>query len=278
MLPDDAVTHYKNLCSSELTDASSELAETLKNFERDNARSGRGIGGAGFAARLGALYAAALAKRTQIVVANLKRVHADFGHPLEADVDAQLLSLGAETMSHIYAGLEGAYVRHLGRYGLPATHPSGMDRTYPLHQATVHNQITQHLWTLRKVPMKSPNPPGSSSTNITIHGSVGAVQTGANSTAHVQQQWTQATTLALANSIKGLRVAVGNASDIDASEREELVADLSKAEAELEAQSPSKGRLAKWLGGVATAVQTVASVKPALELVRSAANAVGLSL
>ena len=278
MLPDDAITHYKNLCSSELANASSELAETLKNFERDNARSGRGIGGAGFAARLGALYVAALAKRAQIVVANLKRVHADFGHPLEADVDAHLVSLGATTMSQIYEGLEGAYVCHLGRYGLPATYPSGMDRTYPLYRDAVHNQITQYLWTLRKVPMKSPNPPGSSPTNITIHGSVGTVQTGANSTAHVQQQWTQATTLALANSIQGLRVAVGNASDIDSAEREELMDDLSKAEAELGAQSPSKGRLAKWLGGVATAVQTVASVKPALEMMRSAANAVGLPL
>lgn len=275
-LPDDATTYFNNLCSIGFAEAWTELARTQKEFEREEVTRGRGIGGAGFAARLAKLYENDLSKRTQIIVANLKQVHADFREPLAPGVDEQLKELGIAALRQQYQGLDGAYLRHLNHCGSSTIYPSGLDQKYPLHHATVHNQIVQYLWKLRKVPMKSPALPLNQSTFI-FNGSVGAVQTGLNATANVQQ-WMQGDSAALAQAFQELRTAIGGEPGLNSKDKDELVADIDQAEAELKAENPSKSRLLKWLGGVAAVVQTIGSAQPAFEVVRTAAKALGLPL
>ena len=124
--------------------------------------------------------------------------------------------------------------------------------------------------------MKSPALPLNQSTFI-FNGSVGAVQTGLNATANVQQ-WMQGDSAALAQAFQQLRTAIGGEPGLNSKDKDELVADIDKAEAELKAENPSKSRLLKWLGGVAAVVQTIGSAQPAFEVVRTAAKALGLPL
>jgi hypothetical protein len=275
-LSHDAMTYFNNLCSSGFADAWTELARTQTEFEREEVARGRRIGGAGFAARLAMLYENDFSKRTQIIVANLKQVHTDFCAPLTPAVDVQLTELGIETLRQQYQGLDGAYLRHLSRFGYSIIPPSGLDQKYVLNQATIKNQIVQYLWTLRSVPMKSPVLPVSKTTLI-FNGPVGAVQTGPNAIANVQQ-WMQGGPEALGEALQQLRNAIGRSSGPNFKDKDELVAGIDKAEAELKSENPSKSRLLKWLGGVATAVQTIGSAQPAFEVVRAAARALGLPL
>lgn len=277
VLPDDALTHFNNLCSADLADASADFARLQQEFERGEFSRGRAPGGAGFAARLAKLYAQDLAKRTSIIVTNLKKIHADFGYPLDDDVDGKLTDLGSKTLSQQFQGLEGAYVRHLQRFGVAVVHPSGLDQKYPLRQASVHNLISRYLWTMRKVPMKTQTPPVNQ-TNVTINGQVGSVQTGAHAVANVQQHWSQREADNLVQALHQLRAAIGGAQGLDAAAREDLAINIDMAQTELNTASPNRARLLNWLGGVGTAVQVVASAKPALEAVRNAARALGLPL
>lgn len=275
-LPDDAITHFNNLCSTKFADASAELACAQKEFQQEETTRGRGMGGAGFAARLAKLYADDLTKRTQIIVANLKMTHADFGTPLAPGVDTLLTDLGIKALSQQFQGLDGEYHRYLSRLELPGNHSSGLDQKYPMHQATVHNLISQHFWTLRSVPMKSPIQPLGQPT-IIINGSVGAVQTGSNATANVQQR-TLGDSSALLEALQQLRTSVCGAPELNSKEKDELLTDIDKAQAELKVENPSKSKLINWLGGFAAVVQTIGSAQPAFELVRAAAKALGLPL
>lgn len=81
---------------------------------------------------------------------------------------------------------------------------------------------------------------------------------------------------ALGEALQQLRNAIGRSSGFNFKDKDELVADIDKAEAELKSENPSKSRLLKWLGGVATAVQAIGSAQPAFEVVRAAARALGL--
>lgn len=71
-LPDEAVTHYNHLCQAAFADVWIDLARAQKAFLTNESANGRGIGGAGFAARLAKLYAKDLTKRSKLIVINLK--------------------------------------------------------------------------------------------------------------------------------------------------------------------------------------------------------------
>lgn len=278
MLPADAITHFHNLCSAQMADASVAYSKLREDFERGESSRGQGPRGAGFAARLARLYADDLAKRTQIIISALKTIQEDFDLPPDEGVGEQLKDLGLRTLSQVFQGLEGGYVRHLQRIGLSAIHPSGLDQKYALHRVSVSNLISRHMWTIRRVPMKKQPDASTGQTSVTIHGPVGVVQTGAHSTANVQQIWSQAGAAKLIAELDSLRVVLIGTQELDAAAKHELAMDIEQAKAELGSQEPNKARLVRWLGGIGALVQTVASAQPALEAVRAAARAIGLPL
>lgn len=276
-LPATAITYYHSLCAAEFADASSALAITEKRFLQEESAHGRNIGGAGFATRLGKIYVNELDHRTHIIVSTLKLVHSDFGAPLAMEVDAQLQELGLNSLSEQLQGLDGGYQRYLSRLGIPSRYPSGLSQRYPLHHVTVSNQISHYLWVLRNVPMKSPVQPIIPSTLI-FNGPVGAVQTGPNATAHVQQHLMHDDLAHLADALHQLRSAIRSAPELDLKGKDGLVAEINMAEAELRVENPRSDKLLGWLCGIATAVQTIGSAQAALEAVRTAAKAIGLPL
>lgn len=116
----------------------------------------------------------------------------------------------------------------------------------------------------------------SSSAAITIHGNVGAVQTGSYATAHVSM--TGAVRDKLVETLETLRSDILQNAEASAEQREqatELAADVITA---VKAEKPNGPKIAGLLGGLATTVQTVASLRGAWDFVRAAAIAAGIAL
>ena len=280
VLPPEAKTYFEKLWSAHSVDAAMSFSQRQREFEKAEFARGRGPAGDGFAARLSELYKEDLSARARAIAETLKKVHQHFDSPLDEGVDAQLQDWGARVLSATYQGIEGAYARHLQRFGIQTMHASGLDHTYSLAQATVFNMPTQHLWELRNVPAKrpqQPTAPAAASVTINNHGSIGAVQTGAGSTANVQQ-WVQGDTAALQSALDTLRMALERAQGLDADMQRDLVADIDRARAELGEEKPSKGRLLRWLGGIGAVVQVAGSIQPAYAAVKVLANGLGIPL
>lgn len=281
MLPPKAKTYFDNLLSASNAEAWSDLTQRQKAFERGEFARGISPDGAGFVARLAALYADSLTARARAIGEILKIVHQAFDSPLNDGVDSQLRDWGERALSDAYQGLEGGYVRHLQRYGVDPAHATGLSHAYASARVVVGNLPSSYLWELRNVPAKRPQSPSASSTApvvINNSGTIVALQTGANSTTNVQQQWGGGDSTELRAALTALRNALERAQDVEAAQRVDLIADVDSAVAELEQENPNKGRLLRCLGGVGAAVQTVASVQPAYAAVQSLARVLGLSL
>lgn len=281
VLPPEANTYFDSLWSAQSADAAMSFSRRQSAFEKAQNARGQHPGGAGFAARLSALYKEDLSQRAITITETLKKVHQSFNSPLDDGVDAQLRDWGARALSDAYQGLEGGYLRHMQRYGLQEIRASGLDHTYALAQATVSNLPSRYLWELRHVPTKHPQqstPPATAPVTIHNHGSIGAVQTGPESTANVQQQWVQGDTAALQSALNTLRVELERAQGLEAGMQRELVANIDRAHAELGQEKPSKGKLLFWLGGIGAVVQVAGSIQPAYAAVKGLASALGIPL
>jgi hypothetical protein len=269
------------LCSAASAEEGIALSKRQKEFERDQFAEGKRPGSGAFAARLAMLYKESLSTRATAIVEALKTVHSSFGGPLDEGVDAQLADWGARALADAYQGLEGAYARHLRSFGVELSCVPGLDHTYALAQATVANLPRRHLWELRNVPSRRPQPAGlNSSSQVTIHnsGTIGVVQTGAGSIANVQQQWIEGDTSALRSALASLRQALEQSPDVDPEMRQSLLADIDSAGVELQRDQPSRGKLLRWLGGIGASVGTLANIQPAYEAVKSLARALGIPL
>lgn len=114
----------------------------------------------------------------------------------------------------------------------------------------------------------------SSGPAITIHGNVGAVQTGTFATAHINLSG--AGRDRLVETLEALQSEIQRNPEATTEQREqatELTTDVITA---VKAEKPNGAKVAGLLGGLATTVQTVASLRGAWEMVRTAAIAVGL--
>jgi hypothetical protein len=114
-------------------------------------------------------------------------------------------------------------------------------------------------------------------TGVTINaGQIGAVQTGAYALAHISMSAQESAKLVEA--LDALRKALRASSEATPEQRaqgEELAGDLITA---VKAERPNGPKISGLLGGLAATVQTVASLRPAWELVRDAAIAAGVTL
>lgn len=283
MLPLEAQSYFDSLWSSASANVLTQLSQRIKEFERTEFARGQSPGNVGFSARISVLYKNALFDSAQKITDTLQTVHKSFDSPINDGIDAQLKDWGARALSNAYQGLEGAYTRHLQAFGVQLVHASGLDQAYIQTQASVANSLQQYLWQLRNVPALKPqrqNPPPHMQVTINNNnsGPIGAIQVGAGSTANVQQHWSSGDTSELKLALVALREAFEHAHDIDSETRSELVADIDSTCAELERETPNKGKVLRWLGGIGAAIGTIGSVQPAYEAVRSLARMLGLPL
>ena len=109
---------------------------------------------------------------------------------------------------------------------------------------------------------------------MVFNASVGAVQTGAFSTAHVSLSGPDADRFVAA--LEDLKGSIAENTEIQTEQREqaeELADDLLNA---VKADKPNPPRIGALFGGLAQTINTVASLRPAWETARDAAIAIGL--
>lgn len=188
MLPPEAKAHLDSILSRASTDAYRDLAEKKKEFQRSEFSRGQRPNGGGYAARLSVLYRDCLSLLAKEIAKALIEVHKAFNSPLDKGVDAQLKDWGDQAIATAYQNLEEAFLRHLNGFGIQPQQSSGLDYAFALAKTTVANLPSSYLWELRNVPAKHPHPqpvvspqPGAIIQN---YGTIGAVQTGADSTAN----------------------------------------------------------------------------------------------
>ena len=176
VLPPEAKTYFDSLLSASNSDAWRDLARRQKEFEHDAVARGHAPAGAGFAARLGALYAESMTARARAIAETLKVVHQSFDSPLDNAVDSQLRDWGASALSDAHQAFQSGYVRHLQRFGIDPAQASDFSQTYALAHATVGSVLSRHLWELRNVPAKRSQPPAAPAPTVVIHnnGIIGA--------------------------------------------------------------------------------------------------------
>jgi hypothetical protein len=120
--------------------------------------------------------------------------------------------------------------------------------------------------------------PAPSQPVFNFHGPVGAVQAGPNATAYIQQQIGGDALERLQQSLDALVSAVEQAEELIEPVRTDVVAVVQEVKAELQQRSPNRIRLGGLALGVATSIQTIASLEPAWKMVKAAFASVGVVL
>lgn len=270
MLPDAAVTHYRHLCSEGFADGAQRLHEEQKAFDLKET-GGRG---AGYAARLAAIYVSEFKRSANIIADAIKEAHGRFNLSLSEDTQQAMLGLADKTLKAQADAFAGAYTRHIERFGL-SSEKDCLGHQRQLSDAFVQTTLRRFFWTLENVPMPKDLP---ASTTMNFHGTVGAVQTGAQSTANVSQSWSNENVTAVVAALAQFKDLLAKATDVDAELRGELLTDIDSASHELVVGAPNVARISRWLGGIGATVQTVGSLQPAWDGVKACLRAIGLPL
>lgn len=113
---------------------------------------------------------------------------------------------------------------------------------------------------------------GSTSITQNFNGPVGVVQNGAGSVAHVNISQSEATRIA--DALLNLRNHIEVAQDLPTAARAQLVEVVDEAKAAVTVSTPNPAKVGAIVSGLGNLVQTVASLRPAWEVVRDAVTAV----
>lgn len=210
-----------------------------------------------------------LTVRAEIIWVLIQQCRRWFGEP----DDSLVADLGQQIRDHITAQAT-AVVEQSG----PTREPARDARFVEQPVMECRDQLIRKFSNKGRLfveDLKQP-PTASAAGGITILGPVGAVQTGAYATAQVHID--AAGGARLTEALEQLRAALPKAADMELDRREqgtELVGDLLTA---ARADKPNLPKLIGLLLALGTIVQTVASVRPAWDAVRLAANAIGIQL
>lgn len=252
------------------------LTDSLRAAINKLAASGM-IGSGNAGAQLARLGVDELTIRSKIIWNAIQRAHTASGAPLDAATSADLQR---QIAHHVSA--HSQQVRTIVKDAYPPL--NGQIRT------TIMTHIDDRISSLtseilaqlrveadfyvaelqRQAAQPAPAAP------ITINAAhIGAVQTGAYAVAHVSMSAQQSARLV--EELEALRQALRTSSEATDEQRtqgDEIAGELITA---VKAQKPNAPKIAGLLGGLATSVQTIASLRPAWETVRDAAIAAGIA-
>jgi hypothetical protein len=273
VLPPDAADRIDQLLRAELGPRNDTLQKNLKGVQRQLAARGM-IGSGNAAVQFASIATDEIAVRGTIIWAGIRRAHSSIlGH---ADASTAL-DLTKQLEHHIYQQLqhvrhytidqqrnvlrEEASIAHIGQE-IERAGRAAMDR-FKVEAAFYVDE-------LKRIEARAPKTSG-----ITINAhSIGAVQTGTYAIAHVNV--TGSAGDRLVNAVEALRASLQDNTEATATQRsegDEIAGDLVKA---VRSPQPNGSKISGLLGGLATTVQTIASMQPAWKAVRDAAIAVGI--
>lgn len=153
---------------------------------------------------------------------------------------------------------------------LQKQHLVQLDRAIDAARAKVHAHVDLFVLRLRQ------RPAAETAAAITFNAPVGIVQTGANAVAvlHLGDRERGA----IARALEQLRGDVRALGRVEGADLGEIIDLTDEVQAELEKPQPNRLRVGAVLGGIATAIQTTASLRPAYDVLKAAAALVGVAL
>ncbi len=119
---------------------------------------------------------------------------------------------------------------------------------------------------------------GQSVINMNISGPVGAVQTGAGSTAHIAQNLGTEDRIALEAALAVLQDQLNNSTAINAGVQDEVQTLVDQSKTELKKEKPALAVLRAMLSSAATTIQTVADMQPAYRALKTTLVPLGVLL
>jgi hypothetical protein len=111
-----------------------------------------------------------------------------------------------------------------------------------------------------------------------IYSPVGSIQTGANAVAYVTQIIDASTKERLNDALAAVEEALATIDELPTHPKAEIIEIVREAKTEVAKAEPNATKLRSLLGTTATAIQTVASMKPAYELLKTGLAYLGIAL
>lgn len=269
MLPKAALTHFHHLLGAQQANAAQALDSDVRSFDRKET-GGRGNG---YVARLASVYGRQLWPVTVGISESLREVHARFELGLSDEVQNEILRLADESFQSRIRGMEGAFARHLGRVGMRVV-PLDWGLSLATSGTSLQNSIHRYFWDLKSLPPMKHE--AAASTIININSPVNVVQTGGGSVANVHAGWSPNEVVAAIHALAQLREGMKAEACIPAAWLVELENDVNNIAREVLDSAPNPARVTRWLGGIGASIQTIASLQPAWQAVRTAMKALGL--
>ena len=136
-------------------------------------------------------------------------------------------------------------------------------------------EIDLYVETLKR---KQREPANVAQNVINIHAPVGALQTGPGATAHIIQSITSEEKELLLDGLKRLKEDLSKIIDIENETKGEILALAEESENELKKENPRIPILRSMLNSIATTIQTIGSLQPAYQTIKSALAPLGIYL
>lgn len=142
--------------------------------------------------------------------------------------------------------------------------------------AKIKNEIDLFAVSIKNRQAMTPEKPDTQVFNI--YSPVGSIQTGANAVAYVTQNIDTATKDKLNEALSAIEEALARIDTLPTHPKAEVVEIVREAKAEIAKSEPNTTKLRSLLSTTATSIQTVASMKPAYELLKTGLAYLGVTL
>lgn len=220
------------------------------------------------ARQLGGLFAQELDIRASLAWKIAVRILRDTQLGSDGDLRNDLKGLMRSEITRVQSALEVELNQHLQRFKLPTA--SLADRA---QEAQDRHDIEIDLF----MDARDKNDDKAQAASAYhFYGTVGAVQLGANAVAHVTQHLTASDKERLLSALQSVEDVLKHATQIENSQRAELLQIASETRENLNAESPNNTKLRMTLDVLATAVQGIASGGAAYEALRGAMITLGM--
>ncbi len=199
------------------------------------------------------------------------------GATYDSDIEKELRELIESNFPEHMNGLKSYVLETAGKVGIPDLINRIPDEIGDARRAALNkafSEIKLYVMTLKKAPAPVPYSP-----QFNIHNStIGSVQTGSNSVANVDIRIHNEQSKALLEALEFVSEALAKVGDFATGNKDEIVELVEDSKAELVREKPNSTKLSYYLPAIGGAISTIAELKPAYDVLKSAASLIGISL
>lgn len=278
MLDEQVARLARDRIRLEISDQNARLEKDIGRIKAEMSARGMLISG-NTLVRIATLCADAARDRAQFAWQTVYRFVATAGVRYHDGLGQELKSLVDEFLPAVLGDLRGYPTQEAHRMNVVnaiAQLQQMVDSGRASAVAKVHNEIDLFVVSLKN--RQSSTTEKADSTTFNIYSPVGSIQTGANAVAYVTQTIDAPTRQKLTEALNAIEEGLAGIDSLPSHPKTEVVEVVMEAKEELAKSEPNSTKLRSLLGATATAIQTVGSMKPAYELLKTGLAYLGITL